>query len=142
MRPLIGRSKGGTNAAKPPGPRRLRRFPWLRGRRGLAIAATVVTTVAAGAGIAFELHHTGRLDTIVAEVEERAIGLSARLGLVVEDIEVEGRAMTGRDAILHAMGATRGTPLFAVSPSQAKTQLEALPWVRSAAVERRLPDTL
>ncbi|HEX3501109.1 MAG TPA: cell division protein FtsQ/DivIB, partial [Stellaceae bacterium] len=37
---------------------------------------------------------------------------------------------------------TRGTPLFAVSPSQAKSQLEALPWVRSAAVERRLPDTL
>jgi cell division protein FtsQ len=142
MRPLIGRRKGGACAAKPPGARRPRRLVWLRGRRGLAVAAAVVATVAIGAGIAFELHHTGRLDTIVAEVEERAIELSARLGLVVDDIEVEGRAMTGRDAILQAMGATRGTPLFAVNPSQAKAQLEALPWVRSAAVERRLPDTL
>jgi len=106
------------------------------------VLAAVVVIAASGAGAAFELHRIGRLDTIVAEATERALDASARLGLVVDDIEVEGRVMTGRDAILRAIGATRGTPLLAVSPSQAKTQLEALPWVRSAAVERRLPDTL
>jgi len=142
MRPLIGRSKSATSAAKPPGVRRLRRLAWLRGRRGLMVLAAVVVIAASGAGAAFELHRIGRLDTIVAEATERALDASARLGLVVDDIEVEGRVMTGRDAILRAIGATRGTPLLAVSPSQAKTQLEALPWVRSAAVERRLPDTL
>jgi cell division protein FtsQ len=41
-----------------------------------------------------------------------------------------------------ALGARRGTPILAVSPSRAKQQLERLPWVRSAAIERRLPGTL
>ena len=36
----------------------------------------------------------------------------------------------------------RGTPILAVEPGRAKEQLEALPWVRSASIERRLPDTL
>ena len=142
MRSLIGRRTGAANGAKTPAPRRLRRFAWLRGRRGWTVAGVLIATIAGGAAIAFEPHRSDRLETFVAQSEERAIALGARLGLVVEDIEVEGRAMTGRDAILHAIGATRGTPLFAVSPSQAKAQLEALPWVRSAAVERRLPDTL
>jgi cell division protein FtsQ len=139
MRPLIGRSRRATSAAKPAGRSRLRRLAWLRGWRGKTVAAALAATLAAGIGGVFELH---RIEAVVADSEDRAIALGARLGLVVEDIEVEGRAMTGRDAILHAIGATRGTPIFAVSPSQAKAQLEALPWVRSAAVERRLPDTL
>jgi cell division protein FtsQ len=41
-----------------------------------------------------------------------------------------------------ALGAERGTPILAVSPSRSKQQLESLPWVRSAAIERRLPGTL
>jgi cell division protein FtsQ len=50
--------------------------------------------------------------------------------------------MTSKTAILRAVGADRGTPILAISPSQAKAQLETLPWVRSAAVERQLPDTI
>src|SRR5437762_728813 len=48
----------------------------------------------------------------------------------------------GRGERRQAAGRPPPAPLLAVSPSEAKTQLEALPWVRSAAVERRLPDTL
>jgi cell division protein FtsQ len=141
MRRLIGLGTGAPSAAKPPGVRRPRRLVWLRGRRGL-IAAAIAVASAASAVAVFELQRTGHLDAILPLGEAQAIGLSARLGLVVDDIEVEGRAMTGRDAVLSAIGAARGTPLFAVSPSQAKAQLEALPWVRSAAVERRLPETV
>jgi cell division protein FtsQ len=142
MRRLIGRGAGAPSAAKPPGARRPRRLVWLRARRGLMVAASVTAAGAAIAGGAFELQRTGHLDATLSLAAAQAIGLSARLGLVVDDIEVEGRAMTGRDAVLSAIGAARGTPLFAVNPSQAKAQLEALPWVRSAAVERRLPDTV
>jgi cell division protein FtsQ len=142
MRRLIGRGTGAASAVKRPGVRRPRRLVWLCGRRELMVAAAITVASAAGAGAAFELQRTGHLDAIVSLAEAHALGLSARLGLVVDDIEVEGRAMTGRDAVLRAIGATRGTPLLAVSPRQAKAQLEALPWVRSAAVERRLPDTL
>jgi cell division protein FtsQ len=139
MRSLIGRGKGAASAPKATAARRLRRLAWLRSRRGKTVAAALAAMVAAGTGLVLELH---RIEAVIAQSEDRAIALAARLGLVVEDIEVEGRAMTGRDAILRALGATRGTPILAVSPSQAKAQLEALPWVRSAAVERRLPDTL
>lgn len=70
------------------------------------------------------------------------LGLTGRLGLVVADIQVDGRATTDTATILAALDAHAGTPMFAVSPSRAKQQLEALPWVRSAAIERRFPDTL
>jgi cell division protein FtsQ len=71
-----------------------------------------------------------------------ALSLTAKLGLVVTDIEVTGRTTTDTATILAALDAHAGTPILAVSPSRAKEQLEALPWVRSAAIERRLPGTL
>jgi cell division protein FtsQ len=70
------------------------------------------------------------------------MGLTGDLGLVVTDIQVDGRSTTDRETILAALDAHYGTPILAVSPSRAKQQLEALPWVRSAAIERRLPGTL
>jgi cell division protein FtsQ len=71
-----------------------------------------------------------------------ALGLTARLGFVVTDIEVTGRATTDRETILAALDAHYGTPILGVDPTHAKAQLEALPWVRSAAIERRLPGTI
>lgn len=71
-----------------------------------------------------------------------ALELTGKLGLVVTDIEVTGRTTTDRETILAALDARYGTPIFGVSPTRAKQQLEALPWVRSAAIERRLPGTI
>jgi cell division protein FtsQ len=68
--------------------------------------------------------------------------VSSMLGLVVNDIEVEGRTTTDIATILNALGAHAGTPILAVSPTRAKEQLEALPWVRSASIERQLPGTI
>jgi cell division protein FtsQ len=73
---------------------------------------------------------------------DRMLDATAALGLRVADIRVEGRATTDRETILAALGARPGTPILAVDPARAKEQLERLPWVRSAVIERRLPDTL
>jgi cell division protein FtsQ len=70
------------------------------------------------------------------------LGLTGKLGLVVADIQVDGRTTTDTATILAALDAHAGTPMLAVSPTRAKQQLETLPWVRSAAIERRFPDTL
>src|SRR5262249_12976678 len=43
---------------------------------------------------------------------------------------------------LTALGVARGTPIFAIDPAAAKQRLEHVPWVRSASIYRRLPDTL
>jgi len=61
---------------------------------------------------------------------------------VVEDIEVEGRETTDASIIMTALATRRGAPILAVDLWQAKAELEKLPWVRSAAIERRLPRTL
>jgi cell division protein FtsQ len=79
---------------------------------------------------------------LLAEAGDRALAVSAALGLVVSEINVEGRETTDAATIMTALAADRGTPILAVSPSRAKQQLESLPWVRSAAIERRLPGTL
>jgi cell division protein FtsQ len=67
---------------------------------------------------------------------------SAFLGLTVADIRVEGRETTDRQTIIDALGAGPGTAILAVSPRRAKERLESLPWVRSAVIERHLPDTI
>jgi len=78
----------------------------------------------------------------LSDAFDRLIAVSAGLGLVVTDIRVEGRETTDAATITRALAAERGTPILAVSPSRAKQQLETLPWVRSATIERRLPNTL
>jgi cell division protein FtsQ len=142
MRFLIGRNKkpNAKAGAKQAPPRRGRRRLDLRGWRGKALIGAVVVLAFGGAG--FVLQHSGRLDAWEPRLAATGIELGAKFGLVVDNIEVDGRVMTSKTAILRAVGADRGTPILAVSPSQAKAQLETLPWVRSAAVERQLPDTI
>ena len=43
--------------------------------------------------------------------------------------------------ILETLGVVRGQPILAFNPHAAKARLERLPWIRGAAVERRLPDS-
>src|SRR6516164_5603247 len=80
--------------------------------------------------------------SLLQSATDRIIQGTALLGLTVSDIEVEGRETTDRETILAALAAGLGTPILAVSLARAREQLEALPWVHSAVVERRLPGTL
>jgi cell division protein FtsQ len=107
-----------------------------------AAAWAVLVVLAAGLYGAILLSRLPIGQAILAEAADRALAASAALGLVVGDIEVEGRETTDAATIMAALSARRGTPILAVSPSRAKEQLESLPWVRSAAIERRLPGTL
>jgi cell division protein FtsQ len=112
---------------------RVRRFAWW----------IVVPAVAAGAVYgAAQLSHSSFGQSVLHSASNRLLGASAAIGLRVADIRVEGRQTTDRETILEALGAQPGTPILAVDPARAKRQLESLPWVRSALIERRLPDTL
>jgi cell division protein FtsQ len=101
-------------------------------------AGLALVGVAALAAGGWWLHSTGGLDRI----GERLLAVTASGGLAVTEIEVEGRSMTSRDSVLRAIGASRGTPILATSPARIKAELEAMPWIRSASVERLFPDTL
>jgi cell division protein FtsQ len=78
----------------------------------------------------------------IAATGEGLIGIAAGSGFEVRNVLVEGRDQTAAADILAALRAERGTPLLAVDVAAAKARLEKLPWIQSAMVERRLPDTL
>ena len=122
-----------------PPPRRRRRLsPTLR--RALPWAIAVVLAIGCYGGVVLSRLPIGQ--SILAGAADRALAASAALGLVVRSIDVEGRETTDTAMIMAALAAERGTPILGVSPRRAKEKLESLPWVRSAAIERRLPDTL
>ncbi|HTZ37561.1 MAG TPA: cell division protein FtsQ/DivIB [Stellaceae bacterium] len=76
------------------------------------------------------------------ELAAALLDLTGKCGLVVDDIEVDGRTTTDVATILAALDAQAGTPILGVDPARAREQLERLPWVSSAAIERRLPGTI
>lgn len=112
---------------------RLRRFAWWM---GLPLLAAVIVLGA----VRFARTPFGA--ALLAHADERVLAAGAALGFAVRDIEVEGRRTTHPSEVLEALRARAGTPIFAVDLPQARARLEALPWVRSALIERRLPDTV
>jgi len=109
-------------------------------RFGLWIGALLLLSggVYGGAQLSGSPLAQSALQSVVDTMVE-ATGL---LGFTVSDVTVEGRETTDGETILAALGARPGTPILAVSPKRAKQQLESLPWVRTAVIERRLPGTL
>jgi len=123
-------------------PRRRHGGGWSARLRRLAWWSGIPIVLAAAVYGAAQLGRSPLDRAVLAGVPNRLIDATAALGFRVADIRVEGRATTDRETILDALGARPGTPILAVDPVRAKQQLEALPWVRSALIERRLPDTL
>ncbi len=119
---------------KAPPPRRRSR-PWLK----FAPAPLLLIAVAVGG---FALWRGRVALPVVATAERMFFAESVRGGFGIRAVEVEGRRRADADAVLAAVGAQRGTSIFAVDPEQTKARLEQLPWVRAASVYRRLPDTI
>jgi cell division protein FtsQ len=134
MRHLTADPDSGRKPAQRPRPPGARR--WLR--RG-ALAGIALALLGAGA---FGAHRAGWDAEGVEAVRAKVLALGNAAGLAVNDVRVWGRNRTSADSVLAALDAKRGTPIFAISPADAKARLEALPWVRSASVERLLPDTI
>jgi cell division protein FtsQ len=128
-----------TDAATAKAPRRRRRtrrqtvaMRW--GGFGLAALALVG---------AFGALWTSGVATAAAQaVGHMALAVSGAAGFRVEEVLVAGRSAVDPALLLEAIGAGRGDPILGVDPAAARASLLALPWVRDAAVERRLPDTL
>jgi cell division protein FtsQ len=132
--------KNSGGKGKPPAtPRRRRRLP-RRIRRG-ALWVLLAIIVAGGYG-AIIASRTPAGEAALMQAADGFIAATATLGLVVTNIEVQGRETTDAATVMAALSAARGSPILAISPGHAKEQLEALPWVRSATIERRLPGTL
>lgn len=107
---------------------------WARRRRVVAASLLLIAL----SGTAW-LWHSGWVERRIASIGEGLLNATAQAGLKIGDVLVEGRVRTTRSAILETLGVARGTPILALDPHAAKARLEALPWVLTATVERRLP---
>ena len=84
----------------------------------------------------------GGFDRLIAGTKWQIIGTTARLGFRVEDILAVGRGQTGREELLKAVRVSKGAPILAFDIEAARRRVEDLPWIKSAQIERILPQTI
>jgi len=106
----------------------------------LVLVAAVAMAGAAAGG--WWLWQAGWVAHAAGKARWAAIAATADMGFRVENVLVLGRRETPRDDLLKAVRLARGAPILAFDPQAAKQRIEALPWVKSASVQRRLPDTV
>ncbi|MBL8834769.1 MAG: FtsQ-type POTRA domain-containing protein [Alphaproteobacteria bacterium] len=75
-------------------------------------------------------------------IGQLALAGTSNLGFAVGEVLVEGRTETRVDELMSALGVRRGEPILAFNPAAARAALLRLPWIRSATVERRMPETI
>lgn len=123
---------------------RTRRKPWARVTSLPALIATGVLVVGGALTYITGTHMilADGAGQIVANVERGLVGWTAHIGLAVKSVQVLGRIETSEADLLAALNAGRGTAVLGVDIDSARTRIETLPWVKTAIVERRLPDTL
>jgi cell division protein FtsQ len=129
---------GSRRKVKKPTRRRARAgINWRLVRRAVPAGAALAMV----GGLAW-LYQDGWFGRQADALQLAALDGTARLGLRIEEVLVEGRARTESEEILARLGLETGRPILAVDPEAARAALEALPWVRSATVERQLPGTV
>lgn len=63
-------------------------------------------------------------------------------GFIVKDLIVEGRERADREEILKAIQVKKGDSILTLDLQEIQKKLLPLPWIRSVAVRRQLPDIL
>jgi len=70
-----------------------------------------------------------------------AVGM-ADLGMRAEKVILHGRKNESKKSIQTALNFKVGAPLLSINIDTARTNLEALPWIRAASVQREFPNTV
>lgn len=126
-----------TNAKGQP---RRRVIPLWRTRPALTLWSLLLIGSLLSGGI--WLASSGVVLSVSERTHEKIIAVSKDLGFTVQEILVMGRGQTTRRELLDAVQAERGAPILTLDLDAAKQRLEALPWIRSATIERMLPNTV
>jgi len=129
-------------AAAPPPRRPSSVALWFRRQRRALRRMGFALLVLAGAGGA-----VWSLSALDPEARARdaalaLVNLGRDHGLAVQEIRVEGREFTPREALLTAIGTVPGDPILDFDPEAARARLLEIAWVRAAHVERRLPNLI
>lgn len=121
------------NLRRPP-PRR-----WASRARVAALAVLALGGVGFAAEALWRSPATARM--IEAMGQQLAVS-SARAGFVVTRVYSEGRMLADERSLQKALEPYYGKPILQVDLNGLKERVEGVPWIRSASIGRRLPDTL
>jgi cell division protein FtsQ len=111
---------------------------WRRQRRTLPAVILGGGTLVVLLLIAGTIHTLGR----GADFNERLGNAMASIGFRVREVVIEGRQKTPEPLLRAALGVHPGDPILAFSVAGARARLETINWVKSAVVERVLPDII
>ncbi len=114
--------------------------PVWRRRRFLASVSGVA--LVAGLAGGWWLWSGGTALRLFEQARWGLIALSGEAGFRVDEILVVGREKTSRKELLEAVRLERGAPILAFDLGEARKRIERLSWVKTATVERMLPDTV
>ena len=138
------KAKAKKGAAKPAarGRKQLRRKVQPKWRKPALVAASLTALFGATAGGTAWLWTSGLVertwDNAVADLHQSTIDA----GLAIREVYVVNRERTSQQAILHALNVNIGDSILDFDPEVARQEIEALGWVKSATVERRMPDRI
>ena len=117
-----------------------RRRAWPRWILPAARVAAVVALVGGiGGGVAM-FWQSGVTQRLVDGVGGSVVRATALAGFRVDEVLVAGRSGAEKQDILNAVNLKRGDPILGFSLNRVQAELQRLPWVAAATVERRLPN--
>ena len=81
-------------------------------------------------------------DRLLSEVSKYQVSISTTVGLVVDEVLVNGRRNTTKSSLLEALNIELGEPILGLDLNIIQSRIVALPWVKTARIQRQLPDKL
>ena len=79
-------------------------------------------------------------DRFLSEVPKYQVSISGAVGLVVDEVLVNGRQNTTKSSLLEALNVRLGEPILGLDLDVIQNRVVALPWVKTAQIQRQLPD--
>jgi cell division protein FtsQ len=142
--PVAPKVPGRALIVVPNPPKRRPPNKWLRPALW-GLGGTFTLALIAGLGVTIALHPAAPMQNTSGLVLPRPsffAQVGAGFGLRVQEVLVEGRIRSGSETIMESLQTRRGEAILGLDVEAARQRLEALPWILSAVVERRLPDTV
>lgn len=76
-------------------------------------------------------------------IEEQFYEITGAVGFTLDNVQIEGRALTAQEDLIKNLDIDRGMPLFEADLNLIKDQLtQEIAWIDHVIIERHLPDTL
>ena len=79
-------------------------------------------------------------DRLLSELPKYQVSISGGVGLVVDEVLVNGRQNTSKASLLEALNVKLGEPILGLDLDVIQSRVVALPWVKTAHIQRQLPD--